>query len=132
MFLCVVLHAVELLFLDLRFHSFFLNAQSQTEKQAHVNIGDPDQREERHQIAAPILVEQTEMRDDQDQRRHVKTKTILTGENIEELAGQQPFAFPATTLTPGPWLGKDFLVRHRPCNDRHRQSQQQKMNDLTS
>jgi len=68
--------------------------------------------------------------DDQDQSRHIKAETVLTGKKIEEFSRQQGLAFDAAPFTIFPGFREYRFVRHRPCDTGDGYGQDKKPDNL--
>ena len=87
---------------------FVLDIESQTVVDAHVLVGDPDQGKSADQVAAPVIEQQGEAGDDEKCRGHVVAEAVLAGEEIEQLAREQPAAGLASRDAPVPRLAACF------------------------
>jgi hypothetical protein len=105
-------------FLNLTFDPFGLDVQPQTIVDAHILVRDPNQREQRDEIPAPIGIQQFEASDDQKERRDVMTEAVLAGKEIEEFSFVPAAAIAAATLAVLAWLTKDLFMRDRPRDAR--------------
>jgi len=97
---------------------------------AHVLVRDPDQREERDEVAAPVVEEQLVMREDKEKRRDVMTKAEFTGKQKEELAASR--AGMALTLADAiiARFTEDFFMRHGPGDTGNGQGERKKPYEL--
>lgn len=97
---------------------------------AHVLVGDPDEREKRDQIAAPVVEQQLVMGEDKEKRRHVMAEAEFAGEEEKELAaGGAGMALTlADTIFAG--LTEDFFMRHGPGDAGNGQSERKKPHEL--
>ena len=68
------------------FHPIFPNLQAQPAKEAHVDVGQPYQRETCDEIASPVIEQQLVTGDEQEEGGDVVTEAILAREQVEELA----------------------------------------------
>ena len=75
-------------FLGLDLNPFVFDVQTQAVIDAHVLICHPHEREERHQIAPPVLVEKLEAGDDQKQCGNVVAEAVFAGEKVKKLAAK--------------------------------------------
>jgi len=97
---------------------------------AHVLVGDPDQREERDQVAAPIVKQQLVTGDQQEESGDVMAEAEFAGEEEKELAAGRVGM--ALTLADAVLarLAENFFVRDRPGNAGDGKGQREKPNDL--
>src|SRR5450432_3678768 len=65
------------------------NVEPQTAKEAHVDVGEPYEREACDQITAPVVEQQLVACDDQEEGGHIVAEAVLTREQVEELARDQ-------------------------------------------
>ena len=79
----------QLLFLDGDFDALVLDVDAQPAEQAHVHVGDADQREEGDADAAPVVEQQPVAGHGQRHQRHPVAEAVLAREDIEELAGEE-------------------------------------------
>jgi hypothetical protein len=92
------------LFFSLDRDPLMLDIQPQSVMDTHVNVRHPDQGKESQQVATPIVIEQLETGDDQENHRHAgKQKENLTRINASRLLA------PAMAIFP--WLAEYFFVR---------------------
>ncbi len=73
----------------LDFNAIFADIETQVGINAHVLVGDPDEREEGDEVAAPVVEEQLVMREDKEKRRDIMTKAEFAGKQKEELAASR-------------------------------------------
>src|SRR5579859_1077995 len=118
-----VFHLLHLLLdlLHLFFHVFDFDAvladvETQVGVDAHVLIGDPDRREERDQVAAPIVEQQLVMGDEQEEGGYVMAEAEFAGEEEKEFSARGIGM--ALTLADAVFarLAEDFFVGNRPGN----------------
>ena len=102
------------LFHVLDFNAVFADIEAQVGVDAHVLVGDPDQREAADQIAAPIVEQQLVMRDEQEKDSHVMAEAELAGKEEKELAAYRVGM--ALTLADAIFarLAEDFFMRNGP------------------
>jgi len=113
-------------------NAVFADIETQAGVDAHVLVGDPDQREEGYQIAAPVIEQELVARDEQEKNGHVMAET--------ELAGEKKIQFPADvdavvlTLAGAVFarLTENFFVSDRPGNAGDRNGQNEKPYQLHS
>jgi hypothetical protein len=96
--------------------AFILYVGAYKEKQAHVNIGDPDQREPCNHVTPPIEQQQLVLCYKQHQGRYIETEAIFAGEQVKKFSMKQGFPGYALLFAIIPGLGENFFVRNRPCN----------------
>jgi hypothetical protein len=76
------------LFDVLDFNAVFSDIEAQVGVNTHVLIGDPDEREKRNQVAAPVVEQQLVMREHEEKRRHVMAEAEFAGKQKKELAAR--------------------------------------------
>jgi hypothetical protein len=115
-----------LFFFDLTFQSLALDVQSQAVIDAHVLIGDPNQRQPRDQITSPIAEQQFVSREKNEDDRDVMTEAIFARKQIKEFSCVPSAAILTAALTVFARLAKDLFVRDGPrhASDRNRQQEQ--------
>ena len=91
-----------------------LDVEPDAVEQAHIDVGNPDQREPRDQIAAPARVEHLELGDQKKECRDVVAEAILAGEEVEEFPYEDGAAVFAFTLAPVAGLAKELFVGDGP------------------
>src|SRR5437868_13022034 len=97
--------------------------EAQVGVDAHVLVGDPDQREERDQVAAPIVEQQLVAGDEQEESGYVMAETEFAGEEEKELpAGRVGMALGLADAVLAR-LAENVLVRDRPGDTGDRQRQ---------
>ena len=108
----------------------FADIEAQVSVNAHVLVRDPDEREERDQVAAPIVKQQLVMREDKEKRRDVMTKAEFAGEEEKKLAASR--AGMALTLADAiiARLTEDFFMRHGPGDAGDGQGERKKPYEL--
>ncbi len=80
----------------------------------HVLIGDPDEREERDQVAAPIVEEKFVTREHEEKRGHIMAEAEFAGEEEEELATRRIGMALALADAIFARFTEDFFMRHGP------------------
>jgi hypothetical protein len=68
------------------FDSILTDIETQVGVDAHVLVGDPDEGEERDQVAAPVVEQQLVMGKEEEKRGHVMAEAEFAGEEEEKLA----------------------------------------------
>ena len=68
------------------FDAVFADIEPQVGVNAHVLIGDPDQREEGDEVAAPVVKQQLVMREEEEKGRHIVAEAEFAGKEKEKLA----------------------------------------------
>jgi hypothetical protein len=96
------------------FQVLMFDFQPQAIEGAHVDIGDPYEGELGDEVATPSLVEHLEAGEEEEERRHVVAEAVLTREQIEEFALEQPSATLAAILAEVARFSKDILMRDGP------------------
>ena len=107
-----------------------LDVEAKAIEEAHIHVGQPDERELRQHITAPPRIEEREARDDEHQRGDVVAEAVFAGEKIEKFALCEAVTVLALALAPFARLAKDFLVRDRPGGTGDRQRQQHQVSEL--
>lgn len=102
------------LFYVLDFDTVLADIEAQAGVNAHILIGDPDQREKGNEVPAPVVVEKLVAGDDEEKRRHVVAEAEFAGEEEEELAARGVGM--TLTLSDAIFarLTKDFFMRYGP------------------
>lgn len=97
---------------------------------AHVLIGDPDEREKGDEITAPIFEQQLVAGEDEEKRRHVMAEAEFAGEEKKELAASGVGM--ALTLADAIFarLTEDLFVRHGPGDAGNRERKRKKPYEL--
>ena len=120
-FFCFLVAVLLFFVADLLLHMLDLDAvfadiETQVGVDAHVLIGDPDQREERDQVAAPVVEQQLVARDEQEESGYVMAEAEFAGKEKKELAAGRVGM--ALTLADAVLarLAKNFFMRDRPSN----------------
>src|SRR5688572_3189025 len=93
-------------------------------------VRDPDERQPGDEVAAPVVIEQTEARQEQHAGRHVMAEAVLTGEEIKELSGWKLRSRFAPVNTVVLKLAKQLFVSHRPGDCCHRQSKHEQFQQI--
>jgi hypothetical protein len=70
------------------FDSILTDIETQVGVDAHVLVGDPDEGEERDQVAAPVVEQQLVMGKEEEKRGHVMAEAEFAGEEEEKLAAR--------------------------------------------
>jgi len=68
------------------FDAVFTDIETQVGVNAHVLVGDPDERKEGNQVAAPVIEQQLVMREKEEKRGHVMAEAELAGKEEKKLA----------------------------------------------
>ena len=98
----------------LNFDAVFADIETQVGINAHVLVGDPDEREESYEVAAPVVEQQLVMREDKEKGRHVMAEAEFARKEEKELAAGG--AGMALTLADTIFarLAEDFFMRYGP------------------
>jgi hypothetical protein len=113
---------VDLLLVGLDFDLFMVDLEAQSVVNADVLVRDPDQGKNPMKYP-PVEIKQLVAHDQQNSGRDVVAEAIFAGKQVKEFAakeGARLLAFPLTILAR---FAENFLVRHRPCNTRDRNTQ---------
>ncbi len=95
-------------------NAIFADIESQVGVNAHVLVGDPDEREERDQVASPVREQQLVMREHEEKRCDVMAEAEFAGKEEEKFAAGG--ARMALTLADAKfaWLAEDLFMRYGP------------------
>ncbi len=95
-------------------NAIFADIESQVGVNAHVLVGDPDEREEGDQVAAPIVEQQLVMGKEEEKCRDVMAEAEFAGEEEEKLSARR--AGMALTLADAIFAGlaEDLFMRYGP------------------
>src|SRR5437660_267410 len=95
----VRVNPLNLLLLHLNRLPLAVQLDAQAGVKVHVDVGHPDQAEKAQDVSAPIIQQQLEAGEDQEERCHIKAEAELAGEQIEEFAQENVAAGEAATFT---------------------------------
>ena len=98
----------------LDFDAVFADIETQVGINAHVLVGDPDQREKSDEVAAPVVEQQLVMGKEEKKGRHVMAKAEFAGKEEEKLAAYRVGMDLTLTDAIFTRLAKDFFMRHSP------------------
>jgi len=106
------------------------DVEPQVSVDAHVLVGDPHQREERDQVAAPVIEQEFVARNDQKERRYIMAEAEFAGEEEIKFAAQQVAM--ALTLANAVFarFAENLFMRDRPGNAGDRDGQHEQRDDL--
>jgi hypothetical protein len=93
------------------FQPIFSNLQAQPAKKAHIDVGQPYQRETRNEIPSPVIEQQGVTGDEHEEDGDVMTQAILAREQVEEFAREEAPARFAFGSAPVARRSKHFFVR---------------------
>jgi hypothetical protein len=93
---------------------FGFDFESQAIVGAHVDIGDPDQREFRDDKPAPSSIKHLELGQEQEKRGHVVASAVLAREQVEEFPLIEALAVLTLVFTKFAELPEDFFMGDRP------------------
>jgi hypothetical protein len=102
-----------------------LDVHAKPPEQAHIHVRDADEREEADDVSPPVVEQQAEPREHDEERRDVVAQAVFTGQRVEELPLNEPAAGPAAFGAVLAGFAKDFLVSDRPCDRGDGQREQQ-------
>ena len=68
---------------------FSLDVLSNSPVHVHVNIGDPNQREPRNDVAPPVVKEHFESSDEQKRKGDIVAEAEFAGQHVKEFADGQ-------------------------------------------
>jgi hypothetical protein len=126
----LLLHFFHLPFHVFDFDAVFADIEPQVGVNAHVLIGNPDQREEGDEVAAPVVKQQFVTRDDQKERRHIVTKAEFAGKQEEKLAARRIGVDLTLANTICARLAEDLFMRHGPGDAGDRERKRKKPHEL--
>lgn len=111
-------------------NAVFADIEPQVGVNAHVLVGNPDQREKGDQVAAPIVEQELVTRKEEEKRCHVMAEAEFAGKQKKELtAGGVGMALAlADAIFAG--LAKDFFMRHGPGDAGNRERKRKKPYEL--
>ena len=110
--------------------SLALDVEPESNKEAHVEIGDPHERQPCDQRTDPPVDEQSVTAQGDGSRCDVMAEAVLTREDIEELARRETTALLTLAHAPVVHFGKYLLVRDRPGDARDRRREHEQPHDL--
>ena len=114
----------------LDFSAVLADIEPQVGVNAHVLVGNPDQRETADQVAAPVIEKELVMGDEEEEDRYVMAEAEFAGkEKIKFTAKCFRIAF---TLADAVFarLAEDFFMGDRPGNAGNRDSQREQPHNL--
>ena len=102
----------------LDFDTVFADIEPQMRVNAHVLVGDPDEREEGDEVAAPIVEQQLVMRDEEKKCGDVMAEAKFAGKQEEKFAANRVGM--ALTLADAIFAGlaENFFMRDGPGDSR--------------
>jgi len=114
----------------LDFDTIFPDVEAQAGVNAHILVGDPDQREKCDEVAAPVIEEKLVMSEEKEKCRYVMAEAEFASEKEEELAAGRIWM--TLTLADAIFAGlaKDFFMRYRPGDTGNRERKRKKPNEL--
>ena len=114
----------------LDFDTVFADIETQVGVNAHVLIGNPDEREKGDEITAPVVEEKLVAGEDEEKRRHVMAEAEFACEKEKKLAASGVGM--ALTLPDAIFarLTEDLFMRHRPGNAGNRERERKKPHEL--
>ena len=111
-------------------NTVFTDIETQVGVNAHVLIGDPDEREEGDQVAAPVVEQQLVMREEKEKGRHIMAEAEFAGKQEEKLAACRIGMDLTLTDAIFARLTEDFFMRHRPGDAGDGESERKKPYEL--
>lgn len=112
------------------FGALFLYIKPNPTKNAHIHVGNADQRKARNQVPSPIRKQKFESGDDQEEGGDVVAEAVFAGKQIKEF----PLIDIAARFAPGhaviAELSNDLFVGDGPRNRRNRKRQDKQVGDL--
>ena len=112
------LFTIHALFLVLNLDALALDVKAQAIVDAHVLIGDPDERKPRQKVSAPVRHEQFVASDYEEDDCHVMAEAVFAGEEVEEFSLDKSAAGLALSCAELARLSEHFLMRHSPSDAR--------------
>jgi hypothetical protein len=102
------------LFHMLDFDAVFADIETQVGVNAHILVGNPDQREKGYEVAAPVVEQQFVMSQEEKKCRHVMAKAEFAGKEEEKFAAYRVGMDLTLADAIFARLAKDFFMRHGP------------------
>lgn len=114
----------------LDFDAVFADIETQVSVNAHVLIGNPDEREKGDEIAAPVVEEKLVAGKDEEKRGYIVAEAEFAGEEEEKLAASGVGM--ALTLADAVFAGlaEDLFMRHGPGDAGNRERERKKPHEL--
>jgi len=122
--------SIERLFLGLDLDPFVFDLEAQAAENAHVDVCNPNQREEADEISTPAIEQQLVPRHDHEENRDPVAEAVFTGEQVKEFPDKQAVTGGALVGTPFARLAEDLFVRHGPGDARDGNCEDEKRDDL--
>ena len=113
-----------------QFDSLAFDPQTNSAEQAHVYIGDPDQRKTGNHVAAPIVKQELIASDGQERRGDVMAQAVFTRKDEKEFSLVHPPAGMALVGAALPEFTKRLFLRDRPRNRSDRNGENKQFDDL--
>jgi len=114
----------------LDFDAVFADIEPQVGVNAHVLVGDPDERKEGNQVAAPVIEQQLVMREKEEKRGHVMAEAEFAGEEEEKLAASGVGMDLTLAYAIFAGLTEDFFMRDGPGDAGNRERERKKPYEL--
>ena len=111
-------------------NAVFTDIEAQVGVNAHVLIGDPDQREEGDQVAAPVVEQQLVMREEKEKGRHVMAEAEFAGKEKEKLAACGIGVGLTLTNTVFARLTENLFMSYGPGDAGNRERERKKPHEL--
>lgn len=111
-------------------NAVFTDIETQVGVNAHILIGNPDQREEGDQVAAPVVEQQLVMREEKEKGRHVMAEAEFASKEKEKLSARGIGVDLTLTNTIFARLTEDFFVGNRPGDAGDRKGQGKQPHEL--
>ena len=114
----------------LNFDAVFADIETQVSVNAHVLIGDPYEREEGDEVAAPVVEEKLVAGEEEEKGRHIMAEAELAGEKEEKLSARGVGM--ALTLADAIFarLAEDLFMRHGPGDAGNGKRERKKPHEL--
>lgn len=114
----------------LDFDAVFADIETQVGVNAHVLIGNPDEREKGDEITAPVVEEKLVAGEEQEKGRYVMAEAEFAGKEEEKLAASRVGM--AFTLADAIFarLAENFFMRHGPGDAGNRKRERKKPHEL--
>jgi hypothetical protein len=120
----------ELLFNSLDLNALAFYVKPEPAEEAHILVGDPDQRKAANQVPTPIVIQQLVTCNDQENNGDIVAETVFTREQIKELTA---VGVPAGLSLPNaviPRLAENLFMRHSPGNTSNGDGDKEQCDDL--
>ena len=114
----------------LDFDAVFADIEAQVGVNAHILVGNPDQREKGDEVAAPVVEQQFVMSQEEKKCRHVMAKAEFAGKEEEKLAAYRVGMDLTLADAIFARLAEDFFMSDGPGDAGNGQRERKKPYDL--